>query len=97
MGRAVLHSWCFAGVRLRPGSRRLCSPLWAICRPAPDGKRGPFCAECVQVRAYLVRQDPLFCPFLTPQAAFANWCKRVLQTELLISPRKSTLTASGEG
>lgn len=30
-----------------------------------------------------------------PQAAFANWCKRVLQTELLISPQKSTLTASG--
>lgn len=34
-------------------------------------------------------------PSALPQAAFANWCKRVLQTELLISPQKSTLTASG--
>lgn len=30
------------------------------------------------------------------QAAFAAWSRKVLQTEMLMSPQKSTLTASGE-
>ena len=98
-------TWCAcAAARRRSGAMQrqsrwvgacgadACMHVAGAAPAALDSRMGPLCTPLSLKKSSFLKKKTFF---YYNQAAFANWCKRVLQTELLISPQKSTLTASG--